>query len=95
MNANRNGGCVSLGEALERGTQTLMHQPTQRLRASILVVEDDVPTAELMEAALTQEGYDVALAPSGSDGLAWIDAGAPPDLVILDLMLPDGDGVDL
>lgn len=47
-----------------------------------------------MQAALRQSGYDVALAPSGKEGLiaAWRDQ---PDIIILELALPDLDGKEL
>ena len=59
--------------------------------ASILVVEDDVDTAEFLTALLTQAGYTVTVANDGPTALAYI-ASHPPDLVLMDLMLPGPDG---
>ncbi len=63
-------------------------------RAAILLVEDAPDIARLVRRALTIASYDVAVA---VDGRQAIDAfaGARPDLVLLDLMLPDIDGVEV
>jgi len=62
--------------------------------ARILVIEDEVEIRRFVRLALSQEGYEVFEADGVKRGL--IEAGTrQPDLVILDLGLPDGDGVDL
>jgi len=61
---------------------------------SIMVVEDDYSTGKLMEAVLTQNGYDVILARDGIEALEKMD-NHHVDLIILDLMLPRMDGYDL
>ncbi|CAN5783265.1 response regulator transcription factor [soil metagenome] len=60
----------------------------------ILVVEDEAPIADAVAARLRSEGYDVQLA---ADGLAGVDHARrwEPDLVILDLMLPGLDGLEV
>jgi DNA-binding response OmpR family regulator len=60
----------------------------------VLVVEDHGPVRELFEFALTEAGYAVRTADSGQAALAAAEA-APPDLVVLDLGLPDLDGVEV
>lgn len=60
----------------------------------ILIIEDERPIAELLKYSLEREGYAVRMAHTGADGLAEIEA-ALPDLVLLDLMLPDMDGLDI
>jgi DNA-binding response OmpR family regulator len=60
----------------------------------VLVVEDDATIAEEVEAELAAHGYEVAVAATGREGLASAQADAP-DLVLLDLGLPDLDGVQL
>jgi DNA-binding response OmpR family regulator len=57
----------------------------------VLVVEDDVRVASAVASGLRKRGYDVDCAGSIAEAL---DA-APADLVLLDLGLPDGDGMDL
>jgi diguanylate cyclase (GGDEF)-like protein len=61
---------------------------------SILVVEDDVAIAEVLEEALREFGYEVSTAGSGAGALAEMQR-SRPDLVLLDLSLPDVDGLDL
>lgn len=61
-------------------------------RARILVVDDEPAVREALQSCLTFEGYDVALAP---DGVAALDTvrEQPPDLVVLDLLMPRLDGL--
>ncbi|HYE91427.1 MAG TPA: response regulator, partial [Terriglobales bacterium] len=61
----------------------------------ILVVEDERDLALGLRANLEVEGYDVAVANTGEDGLREARATPAPDLVILDLMLPDIDGYEV
>ena len=60
----------------------------------VLVIEDERPIAEPLADALRREGFDVQLAGSAADGLEAFTAQAP-DIVLLDVMLPDGDGRDV
>ena len=60
----------------------------------ILVVEDDQFLRELYNELLRDEGYDVDLAPDGEEGLAKILKGGY-DLVLLDIMLPKIDGLEV
>ncbi len=62
--------------------------------ARILVVEDDPSIRELTERALRNAGYDVLTAATGDDGLRRCRADHP-DLVVLDLMLPGLDGLEV
>jgi len=57
----------------------------------ILVVDDELPIQQLIVALLRDEGYDVRFAGSGRGALTALET-EQPDLVLLDLMLPDGDG---
>ncbi len=57
----------------------------------ILVVEDDPGVAELVQVVLTGEGYTVALARDGAEGLL-LARDWRPDLVLLDVQLPKVDG---
>ena len=57
----------------------------------ILVVDDDLKIAQLVEAYLRRAGYRVAIAQDGLSGLRMIRQ-LSPDLVVLDLMLPELDG---
>ena len=58
------------------------------------MIEDDARLAAMVADYLTQSGFAVSLAGDGQHGLAAVQAGAPA-LVILDLMLPDMDGLEV
>ena len=60
----------------------------------ILVVDDEPDILELTRFALTREGYQVETASTGDEGLARMRR-ARPDLVVLDLMLPDVSGTEI
>lgn len=60
----------------------------------IVVIEDEEDILEVISYNLRREGYEVTTSTSGEDGLAKIERSAP-NLVILDLMLPEIDGLDL
>ena len=60
----------------------------------ILLVEDDPRLAEMLQQYLGQAGFDVTVAPLGSAALELL-ARADFEAVLLDLMLPDMDGLDL
>lgn len=59
----------------------------------ILVVEDDRDLCELLSYNLGRSGYEVQIAERVADAKAALE-GAKPDLIVLDVMLPDGDGFD-
>ena len=60
----------------------------------LLIIEDEAPIRRFLRASLTGEGYRVSEADSGEEGLRAA-ASQPPDLVILDLGLPDLDGQEV
>jgi len=60
----------------------------------ILVIEDELKIQQIIKAYLEKEGYEVSTAATGTKGIAAIKA-TPPDLIILDLMLPELSGEDL
>ena len=60
----------------------------------ILVIEDEADLREVMAYNLRREGYRVATAANGADGLAGVQA-QKPDLILLDLMLPDLGGLEV
>ncbi|MDO4230654.1 MAG: response regulator transcription factor [Lautropia sp.] len=63
-------------------------------QAGILLIDDDRRLAEMVVRYLGQSGYQVAHRETGASGLQALTAQVP-DLVLLDLMLPDADGLDL
>ena len=63
-------------------------------KARILIVEDDSALAEVLEYNLSQEGYETRVSRDGQQGLREIRL-RPPDLVVLDLMLPMIEGLEV
>ena len=59
----------------------------------VLVIEDELPLRRFLRAALAGHGYRMLEAESGREGLALL-ASHSPDIVLLDLGLPDADGLD-
>lgn len=62
--------------------------------STVLVVDDERPLLRTMDANLRARGYDVQLASNGSQALA-LAARWHPDVVVLDLGLPDMDGIEV
>ena len=60
----------------------------------VLIVEDDRELRALMQSALSVEGFEVQTAVSVSEAGALVRH-RPPDVIVLDLGLPDGDGIEL
>ncbi len=58
----------------------------------ILVIEDDTSIRELLVELLESEGYSVASAVNGLEGLKYLQSQANPDLILIDLMMPVMDG---
>jgi two-component system NtrC family sensor kinase len=73
---------VSTGGKLSAGSE----------RKVILLVEDDYSIREAVYDILEGEGYDVVQAENGREALERLRAGAPPDLIVLDLRMPVMDG---
>ena len=70
--------------------------PSSHLRqgSHLLVIEDEADIRELIAYNLRKEGFQVALVATGTEGLN-LARKAPPDLILLDLMLPDIDGLEV
>lgn len=60
----------------------------------ILIIDDDIHIGNMLEEALSKEGYEVLRAYSGTEALLVL-AGTKPDLVLLDLMLPGLQGEEV
>lgn len=57
----------------------------------VLVVDDDAAIRHLLQDVLVEAGYEVHLASSGNQGLAKVKD-VRPDVILLDWLMPDGDG---
>lgn len=60
--------------------------------ATILIVDDDPDAADLVARIMRRAGHQVLIAPNGREAIALL-GGALPDLVILDMRMPEMDGV--
>ncbi|MBF0400275.1 MAG: response regulator transcription factor [Magnetococcales bacterium] len=63
--------------------------------ANILIVEDEEDLLTTLEYNLKHEGYQVYPFQSGEEGLEWAMQQGPPDLAILDIMLPGMSGIEV
>lgn len=59
--------------------------------AKVMIVDDEESLRELVNAILTQEGYEVISASSGQECLELLDK-QKPDLILMDMMMPDMSG---
>ena len=64
------------------------------MKAHILVVDDDPRITDLLRRVLAYEGYSVAVAASGNEALHRT-LERPPDLIVLDILLPELDGLEV
>jgi two-component system OmpR family response regulator len=67
---------------------------SEKPEARLLVVDDEETIVELLSGALRYAGFEVSAATSGADALRLVKS-ARPDLIILDVMLPDHDGFEV
>jgi two-component system, OmpR family, KDP operon response regulator KdpE len=62
--------------------------------AKVVVIDDEQPVRRFLDVALSSQGYDVLEAATGREGIALV-ASHKPDVIILDLGLPDIDGIEV
>ncbi|HEV2123730.1 MAG TPA: ATP-binding protein, partial [Chloroflexota bacterium] len=67
---------------------------TAHVGAQLLVIDDEADIAQMIRRYLVREGYGVRLARTLAEGLHIVRTD-PPDLILLDVLLPDGDGHEL
>ena len=61
----------------------------------VLVVEDEEHIQRLVKIILTKQGHDVVTSSNGEDALEKLDTGLKPHLIILDIMMPGIDGLQV
>jgi len=71
-----------------------VHGVEDDMARTVLVIEDDPASARLAKLILGSEGYQTVVASDGLQGLKMAQAD-PPDLILLDLMLPGQDGFEV
>jgi len=93
---------TDLMENLEEETETEaageagaeVEAPAPEVRHTLLVVDDSVVIRKMVEIALENENYEIVSVANGKDALKYLDENTP-SLVILDIMLPDVNGLDI
>ncbi len=91
--------------AIPLGAAELLTKPIDRRRLTallenycgdadrtVLVIEDDSATRDLLCRSVSSVGYNAEAAVNGQDGLDWLARNPAPDLILLDLMMPNLDG---
>jgi formate hydrogenlyase transcriptional activator len=70
------------------------NMPSQTIKGRLLIVDDDPGARQTLTALLSQEGYEIRCATEGRTALMFAEAD-PPDLILLDVRLPDLDGFEV
>ncbi len=99
---NERGMAIPLGAAdfvtkpidRQRLTAILREHCASPSSASILVVEDDLPTREMLCRSVASMGYVAHVAGNGRSGLDWLANHPAPSLILLDLLMPEMDGFE-
>jgi len=84
----------------EQEEKPVMEAPTPEMpvpsgeKKTVLVVDDSVVIRKMVEIALENENYTIVSVPSGKEALNYLD-NEDPDVIILDIMLPDVNGLDV
>jgi len=86
------GGGAYLAMARIQNREPLAKDPSQIV---VLLVEDDPDQAALADLRLSMAGYGLRLACSRGDAMYELATRSPPDVVLLDIMLPDGNGLEI
>ena len=61
--------------------------------SSVLIVEDNMDSADVLERFLLKHGFTVNAVPNGREALVALTSDAPPDAILLDLRMPEMDGL--
>lgn len=78
--------------ATTKGAQSAASHPLSRRAVDVLIIEDDTDTRQALRLLLETEGYTCAEASNGRRGVDMA-LQAPPRLILLDLMMPELDGI--
>ena len=81
-------------ELPEEAEEKIIPPAEKTAQKTILVVDDSVVIRKMVEIALENENYNIVSVANGKDALSYLDA-EEPNLVILDIMLPDVNGLDI
>ena len=73
----------------------MVPETADALRGRILIVDDEPVVTDVLETLLRKEGHEVLAAQDASTGRLLLETGGPWDAVLLDVMLPDANGLDV
>jgi CheY-like chemotaxis protein len=88
-------GAIAAGNFFVNFARTRPKRSLDRGAITVLVVEDDVPTRTLLNLMLGRAGYKTRVAGNGAEFITAISQKPLPDLVILDIQLPDVNGLKI
>jgi len=77
------------------GSRAIVRGMGTMRQMKILVVDDERAVRESLRRALELEGYEVNLAGDGSEAISQLDTGDQPDAVVLDVLMPGVDGLEV
>ncbi len=83
-----------IGQWYNAMSNTSLDTASEKNPMLILVVDDDPPSVKMIAFLLREEGYDVITASNGREALRLVEERAP-DLIILDIMMPHIDGLEV
>ena len=69
--------------------------PSSNSSNAVMIIDDDVLIARLLSHWLMQRGFDVEIAKNGREAIETLESGAPPRLILLDVMMPFADGFEV
>lgn len=72
-----------------------MHLPLEPMKKQVWVIEDDPDIGEIVSFLLNEDGHQVTLFNNATSFESAVADGQKPDLFLMDVMLPDGNGIDL
>jgi CheY-like chemotaxis protein len=69
--------------------------PDRKRKIRVLLIEDDPVISEMYRVQLEYDGYEVSVAATGRSGFGMATSSPPPDIVLLDILLPDWNGFEV
>src|ERR1700682_2723935 len=64
-------------------------------KRTVLIIDDEQPVREVLSRFLTKAGYTVKVAANGQEALQMVHSQSPPDLIVLDLVMPVMSGFEV